>query len=106
MSNVKDTSKDAYTGLTFLGTKSKLSKMQKAIMKQMEYNQEYTRKELAAKTGMETSTIAGRVNELVKSGAIIIVGKKICSISNKNVESLMKERELIKFINTTKTLPF
>ena len=56
----------------------------------MQYDKEYTRKELAFKTGMETSTIAGRVNELVKSGAIEIVGKKKCPISKKNVESLMR----------------
>lgn len=90
MSNVKDTSRDAYTTLSLFGLESKLSKMQQSIINQMQYDQEYTRKELAVKTGMETSTIAGRVNELVKSGAIKITGKKICPISNKNVECLIR----------------
>ena len=90
MSNVKDTSRDAYTTLSLFGSESKLSKMQQTIINQMQHNIEYTRKELAVKTGMETSTIAGRVNELVKSGAIEIVGKKICPISNKNVECLKR----------------
>ena len=90
MTNVKDTSREAYSSLSLFESESKLSKMQELIINQMQYDKEYTRKELAFKTGMETSTIAGRVNELVKSGAIEIVGKKKCPISKKNVESLMR----------------
>lgn len=90
MTNVKDTSREAYSSLSLFESESKLSKMQEAIINQMQYDKEYTRKELAVKTGMETSTIAGRVNELVKSGAIEIVGKKKCPISKKKVECLMR----------------
>lgn len=93
MQNVKETSKVSYGLLKIfedssLDAQSKLSKMQKRIIEFMDSNTRYTRKQLSVMTGMETSTIAGRINELVKSGAVEIVGKSKCPITNKTVESV------------------
>ena len=86
---VKETSKSAYVDL-FAKPYDQLSNMQKKILDFMDLNKEYTRKQLSVITGMETSTIAGRVNELVVNGDIEIIGKRICPISNKTVESLRR----------------
>ena len=85
--NVKDTSLDAYNDLK---KDFQLGKMQQTILNTMENGTPYTRKELSRLTGIEISSIAGRVNELVDYGCIYVIGKKKCSISLRTVESLLK----------------
>lgn len=91
---VKETSRLAYEDLFGpidpAKPYSQLSNMQKKILDFMDLNTEYTRKQLSVMTGMETSTIAGRVNELVANGDIEIIGKRKCPISKKTVESLRR----------------
>jgi DNA-binding Lrp family transcriptional regulator len=48
----------------------------------------YSRKQIARMLGMETSSVAGRVNELIDLGVIEVVSQIICPISNRRVEGI------------------
>lgn len=50
-------------------------------------NREMTRRELAHATGIETSSVSGRVNEMLYDNPIILeeCGKRKCSITGKMV---------------------
>jgi hypothetical protein len=85
--SVKETSIDAYDNLK---ANKELGRMQLNILNAMKDLTVYTRKQLAKELDMETSTIAGRVNELIGQGYIDVIGKKICPISSKNVEAIIK----------------
>ena len=84
--NVKDTSIDAYDDLRHT---IKLGKMQQEVLSVMKPKTLYTRRELSRITKLETSTIAGRVNELIEAGFIDVVDKVKCPITNKTVEALI-----------------
>lgn len=90
--NVKETSLNAYDDLK---GDDQLGKMQKRIIDVMKPNISYTRKELSRLSNMETSSVSGRVNELIGFGYIEVIGKQRCSITNKTVESLRKVQEII-----------
>lgn len=85
MTNVKETSIDAYDDLRHT---IKLGNMQQQVLKVMKPKTIYTRRELSSITNLETSTIAGRVNELIEAGYINVVDKIKCPITNKTVEAL------------------
>lgn len=67
-----------------------LTTMHERILKKMQHGVLYTRRQLARMTGMETSTIAGRVNELISMGQVVVCAKVKCPISNKSVESIKR----------------
>jgi hypothetical protein len=48
----------------------------------------YTRKQIARMLSMETSSIAGRVNELVEMGEIEVCGQIRCPVSGRMVEAI------------------
>lgn len=83
--NVKETSIMAFKDLK---KKKALGKMQLLIYNSMSNNKLYTRKQLARLLNLDTSTMSARINELVNSNYILIVGKKICPVSNREVEAL------------------
>jgi len=85
--NVKKTSIKAYNSLKI---SSLLGHMQLVVLNSMRKNKIYTRKEIAHKLNIETSTIAGRMNELIEKGFVFVVGKKRCPISHKTVEAIIK----------------
>ncbi len=60
------------------------------ILAVMNPQKSYTRRELHHLTGIETSTIAARVNSLIKQEKIKKNGKKICPFTNIEVQSLAK----------------
>ena len=84
---MKQTSINAYTDLKENYT---LGNMQQKVLDVMKQNQLYTRRELANLTGMETSSIAGRVNELLQYGLLEVNEKVTCPYSKKMVESIVK----------------
>jgi len=84
---VKKTSIRAYNSLRFSNL---LCRTQEIVLKAMRKNAKYTRKEIAHKINFETATVAGRVNELIAKGYIDVVGKKLCPISKKTVEAIIK----------------
>jgi len=84
---VKKTSIRAYNSLRFSNL---LCRTQEIVLKAMRKNAKYTRKEIAHRINFETATVAGRVNELIAKGYIDVVGKKLCPISKKTVEAIIK----------------
>ena len=85
--NVKQTSIEAYNDLK---KDFKLGTMQQKVLDVMEKDTLYTRRELAKLTDMETSSISGRVNELINYGYLQVSNKIKCQFTNKLVESLIK----------------
>lgn len=66
-----------------------------AIVSHMEPGRIYTRREISRLTGLETSAVAGRCNELVGEGTIVECGVVRCPISGKNVNGLkLAEKQL------------
>jgi hypothetical protein len=59
-----------------------------AILSHMEKGVIYTRRQLAGMTGLETSAVAGRCNELLADKQIVICGHVRCPISNRVVEAV------------------
>jgi predicted HTH transcriptional regulator len=84
---MKQTSINAYTDLKEDFT---LGNMQQKVLDVMKQNQLYTRRELSNLTSMETSSIAGRVNELLQYGVLEVNEKVVCPYSKKMVESVVK----------------
>ena len=84
---VKKTSIRAYDSLRLTDL---LGRTQQIVLKAMRKNTKYTRKEIAHRINFETSTGAGRVNELIAKGYIDVIGKRICPISKKTVEAIIK----------------
>lgn len=81
ITNVQDTSLDAFDHLKRNGI---LQAEQIKVLNVMIPYRLYTRRELAQKAGMDTSSVAGRVNAMLDE-QVVVDGKKICSISGKNV---------------------
>ena len=59
-----------------------------AIVSRMERGVIYSRRQISKLTGLETSTVAGRVNELVEDGQIIVCGNIKCPHSGRTVEAV------------------
>jgi DNA-binding Lrp family transcriptional regulator len=61
-----------------------------AILKVMQSEKVYTRREIAFLTGIETSTVSARINKLLKRGDIKEVGVKVDPYTGVHVNALMK----------------
>lgn len=59
-----------------------------AIVSHMERGQIYSRRQLANLTGLETSAVAGRCNELMADGLIEVCGSIRCPITGRTVEGV------------------
>lgn len=81
---IKQTSLDAYIDIKSNGN---IQEQQKKILLKMTLGYNYTRRELAALTKLETSTVSARVNAMLDT-FIEVMGKRKCRISGKTVESL------------------
>lgn len=85
--NVTDTSLNSYDQLK--GSKY-LADSYKKILSKMRFDRSYSRRQIANLAKMETSSVAGRVNELLFMRQIEVIGKKLCPISKKTVEAIQK----------------
>lgn len=84
--DVAASSIDYYYGSRALST---FADQEKAILAVMQHGKTYTRRELSRLTGIEVSSVAGRVNSLIHLGVIEVIGRKVCSVTRINVEALM-----------------
>lgn len=66
---------------------------QRKIIANMRPGVIYSRKQLARMLGMETSSIAGRVNELIEQREIEVCGHIRCPISSRQVEAIKLARK-------------
>ena len=58
------------------------------ILHVMAHGKAYSRRQLSIITGLETSCIAGRVNELVKDGLIEEIGQMHCPVTGRMVDAI------------------
>jgi hypothetical protein len=49
-----------------------------AIVSRMERGRMYSRRQLSVMTGLETSAVAGRINELLEDGDVVVCGHIKC----------------------------
>ena len=90
MNAVTDTSREAYWSLV---AERKLQPMEEKILVLLSDNTARTRKEIRDKTGLELSSVCGRVNSLLAAGLVKILGEKRDSKTGKWQEMI----ELIKY---------
>ena len=84
--NVSDSSINTYHSEITLG---KGAKQCRAILEYMKGKGAMTRREIATALDMETGTVAGRVNSLVESGALVESENLFrCSISGRRVHTV------------------
>ena len=69
---VSETSREAFNSIRREG---KLQPMQKSILDALDGGRTYTRKQLRQVTGMELSSVCGRVNSLLAAGLVEIIGE-------------------------------
>jgi len=82
--NVTDSSLASYDNLKA----HIMGECQRKIISVMQPGQVYTRKQISRLTDMETSSVAGRINELLDAEVVQVIGSIRCPISNKLVEAL------------------
>lgn len=82
---VAETSIAQYRALRDSGS---LAPKQFLILSKMRYGRNYSRRELAGLTGLETSCVAGRCNELLDRGLLETTGTMPCPITGKQVQAL------------------
>lgn len=85
---VADTSIIAYDQHKASG---KLTTQAQHIFDCMQFNRDYSRRELMSVTGLEINAICGRVNELVAKGALCVGNSRKCSITNKLIQPIYKK---------------
>lgn len=81
---VTQTSIRSYDALKASGFKGQHA----AIVSHMERGQIYSRRQLAVMTGLETSAVAGRTNELISDGLLTVCGHIRCPITGRTVEAV------------------
>ena len=80
--NVTQTSIASYDALRTSGFKGQHA----TILNRMQPGKPYSRRQIAMQTGLETSAVAGRVNELLEAGALVVCGTLRCPITGRTVE--------------------
>lgn len=58
------------------------------IVSHMQKGRLYSRRQLAKLTGLETSSVAGRVNELIEQGQVVVCGTIKCPHTQRTVEAV------------------
>lgn len=81
---VAETSMRSYDALKASGFKGQHA----AIVSHMERGQIYSRRQLAMLTGLETSAVAGRCNELITDKLLEVCGHIRCPITGRQVEAV------------------
>lgn len=81
---VKDTSIAAFHGHKANG----FAGQHGIILAVMRPGKLYSRRQIAKASKLETSTVAGRVNELLESGQLEVCGRVCCPLSGRHVEAV------------------
>lgn len=86
--SVSSTSRDAYFEMRDNG---RLGSQAKMILEQMIPGVDYSRRELAQFTGVELSSICGRVNELIGSKLLKEGAVRKCRVTGKRIKPVYKD---------------
>ena len=70
----------------------KLGNQAREIFNAMQFNVTYSRRELVKLTGLELSSVCGRVNELVSSGLLMEMPSRKCMVTGKTVKPVAKSQ--------------
>ena len=68
----------------------KVGAQAQAILDFMNQGDNYSRRELSVLTGLELSSICGRVNELLEVGLLVEGTKRKCMVTKKTVSPVIK----------------
>jgi DNA-binding IclR family transcriptional regulator len=60
------------------------------IFDAMQFDKDYSRRELAKLTGLELSSVCGRVNEMLESGMLQENNSRKCQITGKTIHPVIK----------------
>lgn len=69
----------------------KVGAQAKAILDFMNLGESYSRRELHVLTGLELSSICGRVNELLEMGMLKEGSKRKCMVTKKTISPVIKD---------------
>lgn len=67
-----------------------VTRSQSVILEAMKHGKDYSLSELSAMTGIEKSSVSGRINELLASGQVVISRLRACKITGKKVRATKK----------------
>ena len=84
---VRDTSQEAYFDHRDSGD---LGRQQQTLLKAFEAGRDYSRAELAEKTGVRLSAVCARVNELIKLGHLTEAPVRPCKLTGRTVHPVFR----------------
>jgi predicted transcriptional regulator len=91
---VRDTSLAAFRAMG-----PRLGTQQRTVVEYLEeHRRAFTRNELALATGLALSAICGRVNELVKAGALVECPRRRCHVTGKSAHPVRLAPEQMSFL--------
>jgi hypothetical protein len=61
-----------------------------SIFHKMDLNKDYSRREIVQLTGLELSSVCGRVNEMLQAGLLKEVSQRKCSVTGKTIKPVVK----------------
>lgn len=82
---VAETSRNAYREHQAAGH---VTSSQNAVLSAMQHGRDYSLSELAKMTGIEKSSVSGRINELKNSGKVVESRKRACHVTGKTVNAV------------------
>ena len=85
--SVAFTSVDAYKEHKAAG---KVGTQAQHILDFLAFGKDYSRREIAGITGLELSSVCGRVNELLEVGALKEVPPRKCKVTGKTIKPVVK----------------
>jgi hypothetical protein len=56
----------------------------------MGFNKDYSRREIVQITGLELSSVCGRINEMLQSGMLKEVSQRKCKVTGKTIKPIVK----------------
>jgi hypothetical protein len=71
----------------------KVGKQAQLILSRMDFGKHYSRRELINLTGLELSSICGRVNELLQVGLLEETDSRPCSVTKKKINPVTKTQK-------------
>jgi len=71
----------------------KVGKQAQLILNKMAFGENYSRRELIKVTGLELSSICGRVNELLQIGLLKELEQRPCSVTKKTINPVTKTQK-------------
>lgn len=87
LTNVTETSRQAYAEHRASGL---VTASQQKVLEVMRHGRDYSLSELSAMTGIEKSSVSGRINELLASGQVVISRMRTCKVTGKKVRATKK----------------